>query len=129
MDDLIKFVEDYKKSNPTGWRKWIFGTIAAIVLLFIAVVFFAREILRQKSIADLKHERDVLQEDARRRAADASLEKLEEKKAEHTRAAEAAQRRAAELARQVEILEAEHKKNLDLIDSLRSWDDVDAHIR
>lgn len=128
MDKLIKFVEDYKQSNPTGWRKWVYGTIAVLVIASLVLVFFIRESLRQKELGNLKHERDVLQEEARQATVNASLTVLEDKKTEHLQAAEAAQRRAEEVTRQVEILEAEHKKNSDLINSLRSWDDVDARV-
>jgi flagellar biosynthesis/type III secretory pathway M-ring protein FliF/YscJ len=129
MDQLIKFVEDYKASNPTGWRKWVFGSLAVLAVLLIVLVFTVRETLRQKEIAALKHERDMLQIRAHQQTVDSEIESLETKKAEHVKAADAAQRRANELSRRVDMLEAQHQQNLEIINSIRSWDDVDARIR
>lgn len=129
MEQLIKFVEDYKAANPTGWRKWIFGFLAVLAILLVIVVFSVREALRQSEIATLKHQRDMLQAQADRRTVDAEIESLEDKKAEHVKAADSAQRRANELSRQVDVLEAQNQKNIEIINSIRSWDDVDARIR
>ena len=128
MDSLIEFVENYKKSNPSGWRKWIFGSIAVIIVLVIVFVYSIREALRQREIARLRHERDLLEEQARQQPVNTQLAGLAEEQGDHTTAAQEATQRAAELSRKAELLEVEHQRNLDLINSIKSWDEVDARI-
>lgn len=129
MNSIIEFVQKYRKENPTGWRKWVFGSVVAIVTFVFVAVFVIRESLRQREIADLNHQISVLREEAAKNTADAQISDLTEQQEAHTAAAEHALEQAAELKNRVESLEAEHKANSDLIASLRSWEDIDARIR
>lgn len=129
MNSIIDFVQKYRKENPTGWRKWVFGSVAAIVTFTFVAVFVIRESLRQREIADLNYQISVLREEAAKNTVDAQIADLAEQQEAHTAAAEHALEQAAELAQRVESLKSEHKANSDLIASLRSWDDVDARIR
>lgn len=129
IEKLLKFVEDYRASNPSGWRKLLFGVVAALAATTVLILLYLREASRQRNIASLRQERDLLREEARKHEVNAALENLDQSKNEHTAAANTALRQATELDRRVQILEAEGAKNSDIIDSLKSWDDVDARIR
>lgn len=129
MNSIIEFVQKYRKENPTGWRKWVFGTVVGLVTFVFIAVFVIRESLRQKEIADLNHEIGVLREQAAKNTVDAQISEHAEQQEAHTAAAEHALEQAAELSKRVESLQAEHKANSDLIASLKSWEDVDARVR
>ena len=128
MQALIDFVENYKKSNPNGWRKWLFGSIAVSIVIVLVLVYSVREGLRQREVARLRHERDMLQQQVHQNVVDAQLGDLNEAQQAHVAAAEEATQRAAALDKRAELLEAQHKANVALINSLKSWDDVDAHV-
>jgi ABC-type transport system involved in cytochrome bd biosynthesis fused ATPase/permease subunit len=129
MNTLIEFVQNYRKENPTGWRKWIIGSVVALITLIVLTVFFVRESMRQREIAELKHSRDTLQETLRRNEIDVKSDTLQGQQETHKTAAEAALNRAAELDQKIQTLEAEHEANTALISALKSWEAVDAHVR
>ena len=128
MQTFIDFVENYKKSNPSGWRKWLFGSIAVGIVLVLVLVYSIREGLRQREIAKLRHERDMLEQQVHQNAVDTQLGDLNETQQAHVTAAEEAIQRAEALDQRAELLEAQHKSNMALINSLKSWDDVDARV-
>lgn len=129
MNKLVEFVENYRKSNPTGWRRWVYGTIAVVIVLVLVTVFGIREALRQRDIANLKHERDVLKQTARASEVDAELATIVSVRQTHQDAADVALGKAEELEDQVKELEARSSASSALIESLKSWDDVDDHVR
>jgi uncharacterized membrane protein YcjF (UPF0283 family) len=129
MNTLLEFVRNYRKQNPSGWRKWIIGSVVALITFVVLTVFFVRESMRQREIAELKHTRDTLREAIRRNETDVKVDALSGEQATHTEEATAALARASEISQKIETLEAEHKVNLDLIASLSSWEDVDAKVR
>ena len=123
MQTFIDFVENYKKSNPSGWRKWLFGSIAVAIVLMLVLVYSIREGLRQREVARLRHERDMLQQQVHQNAVDTQLGDLNETQQAHVTAAEEAIQRAEALDQRAELLEAQHKSNMALINSLKSWDE------
>jgi uncharacterized membrane protein YcjF (UPF0283 family) len=129
MNTLLDFVRNYRKQNPSGWRKWIIGSVVALITFVVLTVFFVRESMRQRELAELKHTRDTLRETIRRNETDVKVDALSGEQATHTEEATAALARASEISQKIETLEAEHKVNLDLIASLSSWEDVDAKVR
>lgn len=128
MESLIAFVENYKKSNPSGWRKWILGSVAVVVILVVILVYSVRETLRQREIARLRHERDMLHEQIQNQTVNTQLDGLSDAQSQHQAAAHNAMQQAAAIDAQLESLEAQHKKNIELINSIKSWDDVDARV-
>jgi hypothetical protein len=128
MESLIEFVENYKKSNPSGWRKWVLGSVAVVVILVVILVYSVRETLRQREIARLRHERDMLHEQIQNQTVNTQLDVLSDAQSQHQAAAQNAMQQAAAIDAQLESLEAQHKKNVELINSIKSWDDVDARV-
>lgn len=129
MNKLIAFVEHYKTSNPSGWRKVVYGLAAGCALVVLAIVFFVRENLRQREIARLNHEVAVLEQQAATHQTNATLSVLETDKAEHVAAANAAKDRADQIKNTVATMQEQHASNVAVINSIRSWSDVDAHVR
>lgn len=126
---LIDFVNNYRKTNPTGWRKWLYGSLAAVAVLILIISFSISGYLKQRAIAKLKHERDVLQEEARQHEVDATLAVTEASKEEHKAAAAAAQANSDVLEQQATALTLEHATSLQVINAIRTWGDVDAHVK
>lgn len=129
MNKLVEYVQKYKQENPSGWRKWIFGALAALAVLILVIAYAVQTALRAREIARLKHELDVATVGAEKAKADASVAEHLEARDEAIGRAELAEEQAEELKEQLVVLEADHKRNEDLINSIRSWEDVDAKIR
>lgn len=129
MNKLVEFVEEYKKNNPSGWRKVVYGVAAGIAAFVVLLAFFIRETLRQREIARLNQEIAVLQQDAQQQETNAALTALECDKTQHTEAANKAIQRANELKNELEGLKNQHEANVAIINSIKSWSDVDARVR
>jgi flagellar biosynthesis/type III secretory pathway M-ring protein FliF/YscJ len=129
MSSIIDFINKYKNSNPTGWRKWLIGSVVALLVVGMGVFFGVREYLRRTSLARLKHERDVLLERARQELVDKKLAVTQGAKETHTLAANAALARAAVIDQQIETLQNDHADNIAIINNINSWKDVDEHIK
>ena len=129
MNKLIEFVENYKKSNPSGWRKVVYGIAAGAAALVVLAIFVARENARQREIARLNHQVGVLEQEAASHQVSVELASLGADKDRHQANAEAALTRANALKDKAKGLQEQHAANTVIINSLRSWSDVDAHVR
>lgn len=129
MTSLLSFIAKYKSSNPAGWRKWVLGTLAVLSSLAVVGVYYVREFLRNRELARLQHERDVLESEARQHTVDAALTAAKEDRVAHVTAATDALQQAGEVARQIDVLEKEHSDSRSVIASLQTWSDVDAHVK
>lgn len=129
MNKLVEFVENYKKSNPTGWRKWIYGLVAAVVVVVLIAIFAVQAAQRGRALADLKHAKDLAEEavHSAKLAQTLATNKVEQER--HEAAAEASMDRAAELAESIKVLEEEHRASESVLDGLRSWSDVDKVVK
>lgn len=129
MNNLVEYVQKYKQNNPTGWRKWVFGTLAVLAVLTLIIVYGVQNAMRSKELARLKHELDVATVGADKAKADAAVAEHTDARDEAVGRAELAEERAEELKEQLVVLENEHKRSADVINSIRSWEDVDAKVR
>jgi len=129
MNKLFDFINNFKRANPTGWRKWIVGTIVVLTSTALFVVYSIRAGFKNKELAKLKHDKDVLEEKARSHSLDAVLAKIEKEQDAHEAQATDALQRASELSRQSDGLKDEHLANLEIIDSLLLWGDIDDHVK
>ncbi|NJL54369.1 hypothetical protein HC928_03660 [bacterium] len=126
---LLDKINEYKQRNPTGWRRWLVGILVGAVSLSLLVVFYLRTIGKSNEIAKLKHERDVALERHKRAELDAKLSANKTEIEGHKIAAEDALIRAEALEARIEEIEAQHLARRSIIDSIRSWEDVDAKVR
>lgn len=129
MRDIVAYIQDFRDSNPTGWRKWIVGSLVFVLTVVVITVLVIRETQRGKELAKLYGERDKAKEELHRSKLDQKLSKNAEDKARHAELAEAALQRAAEIEEQIQQIEDLHKKNIAVIDSIKSWEDVDKRVR
>ena len=129
MNKVVEFIHKYKQENPSGWKKWIFGSLAALGTLLVIVVFAIRSAFRAKEMAKLAHERDVAKEEARQALVNACLETERKAQQKHLNRANTALNRRIQLDKKLRVLTDEHERNTAVIDSIRSWDDVDRIVK
>lgn len=129
MNKVVDFIKKYKESNPSGWRKWIIGSIVVVLTLVVVAGFAISAALRGRELARLKHERDVAKEEVHRAQVNMTLAKQKEEAERHEAAADQARARAEEIEEQIKVLQEEHSASESLIDSIRSWDDVDRLVK
>ncbi len=129
MNQLVDFIKKYKESNPSGWRKWIIGSVVAILTLVVIGVFAFQAAMRGRELARLQHERDMAKEEVHRAQVNMTLAKQKEEAERHEAAADAAMDRVADVEEQIKELENQHSASESLIDSIRSWDDVDRLVK
>lgn len=129
MNKLVEFVENYKKSNPTGWRKWVFGALATIAVVVLVAIFAIQAAQRGREMAALKHAEDAAQEALHKAQVNAKLAQNAEEQERHEAAAEAALDRSMELAAEIDRLAAQHRTNEEVLNNIRSWDDVDRVVK
>ena len=129
FDTLVKFIQNYKNSNPSGFKKWTVGIVVVVALIIVSLVLFYKSYVHTTRLVDLQHEHDVLQEQARESATNATLAHQQEEREAHSAAAQAALNQAQEIAHQMSQLEVTHQTNEELIESLHNWSDVDKHVK
>lgn len=129
MNKVVEYINKYKQENPSGWRKWIIGSVIAVLTLVVIAVFAFQAAMRGRELARLQHERDVAKEDLHQAQIDAQLAANKAEAANHNIAASAALARVVALEDEISVLEDEHNYNESLINSIRSWDDVDRLVK
>lgn len=129
MNDLAEFVKNYRESNPTGWRKWVYGSLAALAAVIVIATISVLAAMRAKEMSDLEADRDKLKNDIRKAKLDAKLASRDADKAKHEDAAEKAMEAAAELEAKLHELRKDHATEQDIINSIRSWEDVDKKVK
>jgi len=129
MNYIIDLINKYRKSNPTGWKKWIIGTIVAVLTAAVIAVFSLRMKQRSDTIVRLQHEKDALQAEVRSAVVNSTLEDLTQKQKDAIAAAARASSRVEEIDSKLLELRNVHSSNRDIINGLRSWSDVDEKIQ
>lgn len=129
MNSIIAFIDKYRKSNPTGWRKWILGSIVTVLVVVVLTVYSVLMKQRSSEIMRLQHEKDVLQAEVRSAVVNSTLDDLTEKQKLAVESAARASVRVEEINDKLSELRNTHSSNRDIINSLRSWSDVDAKIK
>lgn len=129
MNEIVEYIKKHKESNPEGWRKWIIGAVVVVLTLLVIAVFAFRAAQHGKQVAALKHERDKLINEAIQSEVEAKLVASKEEQARHEQVATEALRQVDEIEEQITRLEDQHAANQNVINSIRSWDDVDNKVR
>lgn len=129
MNDIIAFIKKYKTENPTGWRKWIVGSLVAVLTLVVVAVFATQAALRGRELAQLKTDRDKSKEDLHRAELNHTLAANRTEAAKHEAAAEAVVEAVRIAEERIKVLEEQHAANESVINSIRSWDDVDRVVK
>ena len=128
MNEIVEYIKKYRAENPTGWRKWTIGVLVAILTVVVIAAFAIQAALRGKELARLQTERDAAKEAKHRAEVDQKLAKNEEEAAKHEAAADLALARVQAIEEEIHQLQDQHKLNESIIDSIRSWDDVDKKV-
>jgi hypothetical protein len=129
MDNLIEFIKNYKKSNPSRFKRWTVGIIVVLATVVVIAMFAIQNASKLQQIAGLVRERDLLKETARQAKLDAALAKSKEERLEHIAKAEDALERAQELEAEQKRIETSHEERAAVIESIRSWEDVDRVVK
>ena len=129
MNKLTSFIEKYKRENPTGWRKWVFGAVVVLATLLVLAVYGVQSVMRAREMARLEHERDAAKQQMLEAAANAKLASDAKTQEEHELAAKEAFSRLEDIQERITAAEDVHSRNKAVIDSLGSWEDVDARVK
>lgn len=129
MNDIVEYIKNYRAENPTGWRKWIIGSLVAVLTLVVIAVFAFQAAQRGKELSQLQNDRDKAKEALHRATVNQKLAANAEEAARHEAAADLALERVQVIEEEIKQLEDQHKANEAAINSIRSWDDVDRTVR
>lgn len=129
MEKLAQFVKDYRASNPSGWRKLVFGSLAALALLAVVIVYAIQAAFRAKRLAELTHERDVAHEELNRARVNVNLAENEGEIRQYKEAAADALEKYDRATDELKAVQNTHERNKQVINNLRTWEDVDANVR
>lgn len=129
MEDLVNFIQKYKTVNLTGWRKWLIGAAVGLASLIVLGIFAYKAFMHNKEVADLKHQRDVLVEQAHQAQVNSQLAQLEADKQTHLDQAQEAMDQVKDIEAHLTTITDEHEKNNQVINSIQSWGDVDRHVK
>lgn len=127
MTWLIDFIQKHKSN--TGWRKWFFGGLVLLAAVAVVAIYYVRSYFKNKELARLKHEKAVAEEEAHHAqvvlAVAHNEEELKKRLAEVRRSREV----VAALEEKIDQLKLTRLAEEDLINSIKSWDDVDAKVK
>lgn len=129
MNDIVAFIQKYQAENPTGWRKWIIGSVVTVLILVVVAVAAFQATQRGKELARLHSERDRAKEAAHRNQVNTKLAKNKEEAAIHEAEANRSLALAESLENEIKQLESQHETNQAVINSIRSWEDVDKRVK
>lgn len=129
MTKIVDYIQNYKASNPTGWRKWIIGFLVFVLTILVIAMFAFQATRRGRELARLYGERDRAKEELHKSNLDRKLAKNSIDRKHHAKKAEAALQKAAEIETEIQQIESDHKRNQDVINSISSWDDVDKKVK
>lgn len=129
MNQLLEWIDEYKKSNPTGWRKWIGGFFVVLVTVVAAAIWAITASARGSQIAGLEAQRDASQEAVRQATTNQQLATDADAQRVHAAAAEAARQQAVVVQQQIQTLQDQHARNTQIIQGIGSWSDVDSKVK
>lgn len=128
MNDIVEYIKKYRAENPTGWRKWIIGSIVALLTVVVIIGFALQEAQRSQELARLQTERDIAKEAKHRAEVNQKLAENEAEAAQHEAAADLALERVQVIEEEIKQLETQHELNKSILNSIRSWEDVDKKV-
>ena len=129
LQKLTSFVTNFRKNNPSGWSKLLYGFVALISAAVLITVYVIRSNLRSKELAALKHDLDVAKEHLIQAGVAATLAKHEDTKQAALTRAQVLLEEVKELEQAVAQVEETYANDRALIASLRTWEDIDAKVR
>jgi len=111
-----------------GWKKyWAYLVLGALVCLAVAYGLFSKYLLRNQ-LAEARTERDVAEEKLIQDEVNDQIEDLEKIKEEAAQLNEEEETKRFRLDRTRQAVNAQHKTDAGVIDSLVDWDDVDEKV-
>ena len=126
MDKWIEKIELRKSKKDAGW--W-FKVGTAVLVAITVIVVGVRLWLKNKQITTLKVQKK-LDENAQKRAkAKAEAATLTQKKTKALLKAKEAEDRAVSIDKKIMDTHNRAESDRDVIDQLKSWDDVDKHVK
>lgn len=129
MNQLLEWIDNYKKTNPTGWRKWLVGIFVLLGSILVITVWVLTASMRGSQIAGLEAQRDAAEEAVRQAETNQQLATDAQTQAEHAALASEARQRAVEIAQQLQTVQEQHARNTQIIQGLGSWADVDSKVK
>lgn len=129
MNQLLEWINEYKRNNPTGWRKWIAGIVVVLVTVIAGIIWVLTANARGSQIAGLEAQRDAAQEAVRQAETNQKLTQDAQEQQRHAEAAEAARQQAAAIQQQLDAMASQHERNSQVIAGITSWDDVDRVVK
>lgn len=129
MNSMVDFINNYRYSHPTGWRKWVVGFFVLIAVVLVVAGYAITATIRGRQIATLQVQRDLAEQAAHRATVDASLAEHETARLAAVRAAEVHGAEVTRLQQQIDVLQATHEDNASFIDSIKSWNDFDTRVK
>lgn len=129
MNQLLEWIDEYKKTNPTGWRKWIGGFFVILLAVIAAAIWVVTASARGHQIAGLEAQRDASQEAVRQAETNQRLAQDAQAQQQHAEAAAAARQQAEAIQQQLQTLQDQHDRNTQIIQGIGSWADVDSKVK
>ncbi len=129
MNELTSFIDRYKASNPTGWRKWIVGFFVIVAIVVVTAVAAVAASVRGSQIATLQTQRDAVDEARNQAVANAALTTDATAQEQHLQSAEVARQQIVAINTQLQVLQQQHKASRDIINNIHSWGDVDRVVK
>lgn len=129
MNELTAFIDRYKASNPTGWRKWVVGFFVIIAIVVVTAGAAIAAAVRGSQMATLQTQRDVAQEAVRQAETNQALATSAEAQQTHTQAAYAARQTVQGIDAHMQVLQQQHVASREVINNIHSWNDVDRVVK
>lgn len=129
IQKIVKWTEGHgsqQATRSTPWR-WVVGLlVGAAAALFVGFLYY-RAWKKGRELAKLKHEKDVLETKQKMAIIN---EKMSTNQHEMDLALidfKHAKLATVKLEEKMRAVEADHKKSMEAVDALKTWDDVDRY--
>jgi len=126
LNKILSFVQTERDKKKEGKGGLVGGLLAGLFAIILISLFAFKAWRSGKEKAKLLHEKAVREEDLHQAEVDAQLSEADY----HKRSAQVEVERISasldELKKKQEAIEEQHERAQALVDSLKTWDDVDA---
>jgi len=118
-----------QKDKETPGRNWVGGLVAGVLVLILTAVFGFMAWRRGRKMAELLHKEALAEEALKRAKVDADLEEHAEMRSDLVLDAHILEQELEALKRERESYAEKYQESRSRLDSLTSWDDIDAYLR